>query len=105
MQSREPIGCPATGRADCILGQGITWLEAGGAGVVCAAAAAISTSGFTSRGIFAQSIGGGGGAGGDSSGGGLFLCVQMGGKGGTGGAGGKVGLDNHEAISTSGANA
>lgn len=44
MQARGPIGCPATGRADCILGQGITWLEAGGAGIVCAAAAAISTS-------------------------------------------------------------
>ncbi|MBU6420804.1 MAG: hypothetical protein KGL98_09830 [Gammaproteobacteria bacterium] len=26
------------------MGQGITWLEAGGAGVVCAVAAAISTS-------------------------------------------------------------
>jgi len=57
----------------------------------------LSTSGFASRGIFAQSIGGGGG-----NSGGVGGLVSIGGSGSGGGSGGNVSVFNSEMIATEG---
>jgi len=79
----------------------------GGSGgeVVVANTGAIVTTGDSSYGIMAASVGGGGGAGGFNiagSGGGLALNVSLGGSGGSGGDGGPVGVVNTGDITTSG---
>src|SRR5690606_7659707 len=79
-----------------------------GSDVHIANSGGIETSGFDSRGIFAQSVGGGGGNGGSSSASptavtpnySLAVAVSVGGKGGAGGSGGDVTVENDGKVFT-----
>lgn len=86
------------------------WMAVGGGGaaagnggaVLINSAQAIRTSGSSSAGIMAQSIGGGGGNGGNASGSGLGVNLVIGGTGGAGGNSSTVQAINTGEITTSG---